>query len=121
MGKFTELAKEICNGCDLVTGEENKLTTDEVCGYESLTISDFAVCVIDEKEVGVVTFEELPDKYYWGGQSLSNMVCAFLQACGGEAEAREQYAKEKAKDKIRVKFEMTKTKSKQDFCKVTVL
>lgn len=121
MGKFTELAKEVCNGCDLVTGEENKLTTEEVCSCEVLTISDFAVCVIEEKEVGVVTFEEFEGKYYWGGQSLSNMVSAFVQACGGEAEAREQYAKEKAKDRIRVKFEMTKTKAKQDFCKVTVL
>lgn len=119
MGKFRELAQEVCNGCDLITSEENKLSTDDVVKAGQLTLEDFAVCRIDDKEVGVVTFVEKKDKYYWGGQALTNMVTSFVAACGSEAEARDQYAKEK--DKIVMSFEMTKTKNKQDFLKVTVL
>lgn len=118
---FKELAKDVCNGCDLVTGDENKLTTEEVAEAAELTIDDFAVCEIDGDKVGVVTFVEKPNKFYWGGKSLSNMVNAFVQACGSEEEARAQYAETKAKDKVKISCELTKTKNKQDFLKVTVL
>lgn len=116
---FKVLAQDICNGCDLVTTEENKLSTDEVVESGTLTLDDFAVCTIDGKMVGVVTFKEKEGKYYWGGQSLTNMVTAFIEACGSEAEARTQYAS--AKEKVKMEFELTKTKAKQDFVKVTVL
>lgn len=118
---FKKIAQEICNGCDLVTTEENKLTSEEVVAAGTLTLNDFSVCEIDGKKVGVVTFIEKPDKYYWGGQSLSNMVNAFITAYDGEQEAREQYASEKKKNPVKMMFEMTKTKSKNDFVKVTIL
>lgn len=119
MSKFNELAQEICNGCDLVTSEENKLTTDDVVEAGKLTLEDFATCEIDGKAVGVVTFKEKQGKYYWGGQALTNMVVGFITACGGEADARSQYQDEK--EKVVMTFEKTKTKAKNDFLKVTVL
>lgn len=118
---FRTLGQEICNGCDLITGEENKLSTEEVAALGEVTLDDFSVCTLDGKNVGVVTLKEAEGKYYWGGQALSNMVNAFIEACGSEAEARSQYADEKKKNPVRMRFEMTKTKSKQDFVKVTVL
>lgn len=119
--KFREIAQEICNGCDLVTGEENKLKTEDVTAQDQLTLDDFAVCEIDGKKVGVVTFEEFPGKYYWGGMSLSNMVNEFIKACGNEVEARDQYAIEKKTEPIKMHFEIVKTKSKNTFVQVTVL
>lgn len=117
--RFKELATEICNGCDLVTTEENKLTTEDVVAASKLTLEDFALCEIEGKPVGVVTFAEKEGKYYWGGQALTNMVSAFVTACGSEAEARAQYQDEK--EKVVMTFEKTKTKAKNDFLKVTVL
>lgn len=117
--KFKVLAQEVCNGCDLVTTEENKLTTDDVVEAGTLTLDDFATCEIEGEKVGVVTFVEMSNKYYWGGKALTNMVTAFINACGSEIEARAQYAKEK--EKIKLSFELVKTKAKQDFVKVTVL
>lgn len=119
IGTFRSIAQSVCNGCDLITGEENKLSTDEVLAAESLTIEDFALCTIDDKEVGVVTFAEMQGKYYWGGKSLSNMVKAFVTASGGEESARAGYAEET--DKVQVTFEKVKTQAKNDFVKVTVL
>lgn len=116
---FRSLAQSICNGCDLITGEENKLSTDDVLEAGTLTIEDFALCTIDEKEVGVVTFAEMQGKYYWGGKSLSNMVKAFVTANGSEESARASYAEEV--DKVQVTFEKVKTQAKNDFVKVTVL
>lgn len=118
-GMFRVLAQSICNGCDLITGEENKLTTDDVLAAGVLTIADFALCTIDDKEVGVITFAELEGKYYWGGQSVSKMVQAFCTAAGSEEEARSQYQKES--DKVQVTFEKTKTQSNNTFVKVNVL
>lgn len=119
VNKFINLAKEVCNGCDLVTGEENKLTTADVIAHDSLTVSDFALCEIDGKEVGVVTFVEEPEKYYWGGQSLTNMVVRLCTACGSEMDARTEYAEES--EKIRIKFEATQTKTNRSFTKATVI
>lgn len=119
IGTFRSLAQSICNGCDLITGDENKLSTDDVLAAGVLTIEDFALCTIDDKEVGVVTFVEMQGKYYWGGQAISNMVRAFCTACGGEEEARATYQVEE--DKVQVTFESTKTKNNQTFTRVTVL
>lgn len=119
IGTFRSLAQSICNGCDLITGDENKLTTDDVLAAGVLTIEDFALCTIDDKEVGVVTFVERQGKYYWGGQAISNMVRAFCTASGGEEEARAAYRVEE--DKVQVTFESTKTKNNQTFTRVTVL
>lgn len=119
VNKFITLAKDVCNGCDLVTGEENKLTTADIIAYDFLTVSDFAVCEIDGKEVGVVTFVEEPGKYYWGGQSLTNMVLAICAACESETDARAEYAEEK--EKICIKFEAVQTKANRSFTKATVI
>lgn len=119
IGTFRSLAQSICNGCDLITGDENKLATDDVLAAGVLTIEDFALCTIDDKEVGVVTFVERQGKYYWGGQAISNMVRAFCTASGGEEEARAAYRVEE--DKVQVTFESTKTKNNQTFTRVTVL
>lgn len=119
IGKFRALAQNICNGCDLITSEENKLSTDEVLAAGALTIEDFALCSIDDKEVGVVTFVEMPKKYYWGGQAITAVIKAFCDVAGSEIEARAQYAEEK--EKVQVMFESTKTKSNLTFTKVTVL
>lgn len=118
---FKSIAKEVCNGCDLVTSEENKLSTDDVVAADVLTLDDFALCVIEDKPVGVVTFEEFPERYYWGGQSLTNMVVSFIENYETEQEAREAYAKEKKKDAVRMKISLTKTKKNQDFVQVTIV
>lgn len=123
MANFREMAQETCNGCDLITEEENKLTTEAVlklCKDKGhLTLDDFATCTIEGKKVGVVTFVEAQGKYYWGGQSLTNMVCNFVTMFRNESEAREAYEMES--QKVEMMFEMTKTKNKQDFLKCTVL
>lgn len=117
---FKQMAQDVCNGCDLVTTEENKLSTDDVVAMKTATLEDFALCTIDGKKVGVVTFVEKKDKYYWGGQALTNMVVAFVDAfAGDETAARSAYEAEKTK--VKLSFEMTKTKAKQDFLKVTVM
>lgn len=117
--KFATLAQQVCNGCDLITSEENKLSTGDVIAAGSLTLDDFALCEIDGKQVGVVTFVEMPGKYYWGGLSLTNMVLCFAEVCGSIDDARIEYAAENTK--VRLHFEASITKNKQSFTKVTVL
>lgn len=117
--KFTALAQQVCNGCDLITSEENKLSTGDVIAAGVLTLDDFAICEIEGKRVGVVTFVEMPGRYYWGGLSLTNMVVSFADACGSIDDARIEYAAEKTK--VRLQFEASVTKNKQSFTKVTVL
>lgn len=117
---FRKIAKEVCNGCDLITSQEAKLTTDEVVAAGKLTLDDFSLCVIEDKSVGVVTFKEFPERYYWGGQSLTNMVTEFIEAYETEQAAREAYASEKKKDAVVMTLTVTKTKKMQDFVQVTI-
>lgn len=117
--KFKTMAQEACGGSDLITDEENKLTTEDICAADALTLDDFDLCTIEDKQVGVVTFTEFPGKYYWGGHALSKMVNSFAEMCGSIGEARAQYANEK--EKIVLAFEATKTRSKRDFVRVVVL
>lgn len=117
--KFKVMAQEACGGSDLITDEENKLSTEDICAADSLTLDDFDLCTIEEKQVGVVTFVEFPGKYYWGGHALSKMINCFAEMCGSIGEARAQYANER--EKIVLAFEATKTRSKRDFVRVNVL
>lgn len=120
---FKKFAQENCNGCDLITGDENKLTTDDVVEackkMDCLTVHDFAQVEIDGDLVGVVTFDEMPDKYYWGGKAITDMVNSLISVFGSEADARKAYASAQD-DVIQIVAEATKTKNNRDFTKITV-
>lgn len=118
---FNELAKEVCNGCDLITSEENKLTTKDLSDAGVLTLDDFATCEIDGETVGVITLKGMEGKFYWGGKAITNMVVSFISACGGEDEARSKYAEEKKKEPVKFTLSITKTKVGRDFTKVTIV
>lgn len=120
---FKKFAQDICNGCDLITGDENKLSTDDIIEackkYGCLSVHDFSQVEIDGDLVGVVTFDELPDKFYWGGKAITDMVNALISVFGNEADARAAYATAQD-DIIQIVAEQTKTKNNRDFTKITV-
>lgn len=121
---FKQFAQEKCNGCDLITNDANKLTTDDIANYckkdGNLTIHDFAQVEIEDELVGVVTFDELPGKFYWGGKAITDMVNNLIEIFGCEKSARAAYAAA-TNDSIQIKAEKTKTKNNRDFTKITVL
>lgn len=121
---FKQFAQEKCNGCDLITSEDNKLSTEDIVDYcakkGNLTIHDFAQVEIEDELVGVVTFDEMPEKYYWGGKAITDMVNNLIEIFGGEKSARAAYAAA-TNDSIQIKAEKTKTKNNRDFTKITVM
>lgn len=82
-----------------------------------ITIVDFDM-VADNKGEAYAVIAIDDEHFINGGHVLTRIVSAFVEACGGIAEAREEYAKS---DPIRCRLEKTKTQSGRTLTKVTVL
>ena len=82
-----------------------------------ITIVDFDM-VADPKGEAYAVIAINDTEFINGGHVLTRIVTAFVEACGGIEQAREEYAKS---EPIRCQLEKTKTQSGRTLTKVTIL
>lgn len=121
MATLHSVAKEKTKGLsDLFEGREQLKKKDrkKFLG-RNLTVSDFDVLDYNNSHYAVVVFEEEPAIAYSAGKALTEIIDAYVEACGGVADARAAYRDE---DALIVYLEETETKeSGNTFVKVTVI
>ena len=116
LSNLARLVKEITS-TSLLTVGRTKIDTPDVTGIE-LTLRDFDfVEYVDktaEKTViyPVVIFDELPESYYCGGKSLSD-ICTAIESNGLHDELKT--------NGLKIMLGVTKTKANQPFVTVTVI
>lgn len=108
MNKFTEIAKQISSTSELMTGR-TQITSDEVCAQGVLTIDGIDVInYVEEKtgefiEYAVLTFKEIPDKYYTAGMITTKIVKGWID---GIENARDEIAS------ANIRYALNKSKTK---------
>lgn len=116
MGNLVKLVKEITSTSILTVGR-TKVDTSDIIGIE-LTIRDFDFVEYVDKSTSttviypVIIFDEMPESYYCGGQSLSE-ICTAIDANGLHDELKT--------NGLKVMLGITKTKANQPFVTVTVM
>lgn len=130
MSNFKQIAQEVTLLSPIMLGRD-KLETEEVTGKELTVIGfDFAPKfdksgspIVDpdtgEAEVfGVITFSELPDKYYCVGTVFTKVCQAWAAPYDSAEEASAALASEGG---VRVRFTPSKTKKGNNLTAVEIL
>lgn len=85
MANLKEMLKEKHSGLSPLMKEREKLESAEAVSYEHLTLSQVhLVSDGDGKLFSVVTFKECPEKFYFGGVVLTNIVIDIYKMVGTE-------------------------------------
>lgn len=124
---FKKIALDATTMSELMSGR-NKMDTEELIKKypDGITI-DFIDNVNmqqedEEENVWIFVTEEQPDKFTFAGFVLAKIFNNILAEFEGDyAEMIETYNSALKEDKLRVKLERAKTKSKREITKVTVL
>lgn len=118
ISRLKALATEVSGTSPLTIGR-NKMTTEQVCAYEKLTLRDFDFINYTDKSTGeavsypVLIFDEVDDGFYCGGMALSDL-------CNAIKEDTELYDALKA-DGLPMSFSSTRTKSGNTYVNFSVL
>lgn len=117
-GRLRALAAEVSGTSPLTTGR-NKVDTNTIVSYPSLTLRDFDFISYVDKSTGeqinypVLIFDEIPDGFYCGGMALSDL-------CKAVKDDEELYNELKTTG-LKMSFSATKTKSNNTYVNFTVL
>lgn len=130
INKFKKSAQDATVLCQLMSGR-TKLETDDVTGKKlTVTAFDFApkfdkngAPIIDDgsgevETYAVITFKELPDKYYNCGVVFSKVCRAWMD---GYDTAEEASADLEASGGVEVRFVMSKTKAGNNIVTVEIV
>lgn len=118
LSRLKTLATEVSGTSPLTIGR-NKLTTEQVCSYDRLTLRNFDFISYVEKSTGesinypVLIFDEIEDGFYCGGMALSDL-------CNAIKEDAELYDALKTEG-LPMSFTSTRTKSGNTYVNFTVL
>lgn len=118
ISRLKAIATEVSGTSPLTIGR-NKMTTEQVCGYDKLTLRDFDFINYTDKSTGeavsypVLIFDEIDDGFYCGGMALSDL-------CKAIKEDEELYNALKA-DGLPMTFTSTRTKSGNTYVNFSVL
>lgn len=118
ISRLKALATEVSGTSPLTIGR-TKITTDQVCSYDKLTLRDFDFIQYTDKSTGeavnypVLIFDEVADGFYCGGMALSDL-------CSAIKEDTEMYDALKA-DGLPMSFTSTRTKNGNTYVNFTVL
>lgn len=118
ISRLKAMATEVSGTSPLTIGR-NKMTTEQVCGYDKLTLRDFDFINYTDKSTGeavsypVLIFDEIDDGFYCGGMALSDL-------CNAIKEDEELYEALKA-DGLPMTFTSTRTKSGNTYVNFSVL
>ena len=118
VSRLKSLATEVSGTSPLTIGR-NKLTTEQVCAYDKLTLRDFDFINYTDKSTGeavsypVLIFDEVDDGFYCGGMALSDL-------CNAIKEDEELYNALKSEG-LPMSFASTRTKSGNTYVNFSVL
>lgn len=116
--KLKALAAQVSGTSPLTVGR-NKMTTDQICSYESLTLRDFDFISYTDKSTGehieypVLIFDEVQDGFYCGGMALNDL-------CNAIRQDEELYTTLKSEG-LKMAFTQTTTKSRNTYVNFAVL
>ena len=124
---FKKIALDATTMSELMNGRDKMDTEDLIKKYPNGVTIDFIDNVNMQQEDGeenvwIFVTEEQPNKFTFAGFVLTKIFNNILDEFEGDyAEMIETYNSALKEDKLRVKLERAKTKSKREITKVTVL
>lgn len=124
---FKKIALDATTMSELMNGRDKMDTEEIIKKYPNGVTIDFIDNVNMQQEDGeenvwIFVTEEQPNKFTFAGFVLAKIFNNILDKFEGDyAEMIETYNSALKEDKLRVKLERAKTKSKREITKVTVL
>lgn len=124
---FKKIALDATTMSELMNGRDKMDTEELIKKYPEGVTIDFIDNVNMQQEDGeenvwIFVTEEQPDKFTFAGFVLAKIFNNILSEFEGDyAEMIETYNSALKEDKLRVKLERAKTKTKREITKVTVL
>lgn len=124
---FKKIALDATTMSELMNGRDKMDTEELIKKYPDGVTIDFIDNVDMQQEDGeenvwIFVTEEQPNKFTFAGFVLAKIFNNILSEFEGDyAEMIETYNSALKEDKLRVKLERAKTKSKREITKVTVL
>lgn len=124
---FKKIALDATTMSELMNGRDKMDTEELIKKYPNGITIDFIDNVNMQQEDGeenvwIFVTEEQPNKFTFAGFVLAKIFNNILDEFEGDyAEMIERYNSALKEDKLRVKLERAKTKSKREITKVTVL
>ena len=124
---FKKIALDATTMSELMNGRDKMDTEELIKKYPNGVTIDFIDNVNMQQEDGeenvwIFVTEEQPNKFTFAGFVLAKIFNNILDEFEGDyAEMIETYNSSLKEDKLRVKLERAKTKSKREITKVTVL
>ena len=124
---FKKIALDATTMSELINGRDKMDTEELIKKYPDGVTIDFIDNVNMQQEDGeenvwIFVTEEQPNKFTFAGFVLAKIFNNILAEFEGDyAEMIETYNSALKEDKLRVKLERAKTKSKREITKVTVL
>ena len=124
---FKKIALDATIMSELMNGRDKMDTEELIKKYPNGVTIDFIDNVNMQQEDGeenvwIFVTEEQPDKFTFAGFVLAKIFNNILSEFEGDyAEMIETYNSALKKDKLRVKLERAKTKTKREITKVTVM
>ena len=124
---FKKVALDATTMSELMNGRDKMDTEELIKNYPEGVTIDFIDNVNMQQEDGeenvwIYVTEEQPNKFTFAGFVLAKIFNNILAEFEGDyAEMIETYNSALKEDKLRVKLERAKTKSKREITKVTVL
>jgi hypothetical protein len=124
---FKKIALDATTMSELMNGRDKMDTEELIKKYPNGVTIDFIDNVNMQQEDGeenvwIFVTEEQPDKFTFAGFVLAKIFNNILSEFEGDyAEMIETYNSALKEDKLRVKLERAKTKTKREITKVTVL
>jgi hypothetical protein len=124
---FKKIALDATTMSELMNGRDKMDTEELIKKYPNGVTIDFIDNVNMQQEDGeenvwIFVTEEQPNKFTFAGFVLAKIFNNILDEFEGDyAEMIEMYNSALKEDKLRVKLERAKTKSKREITKVTVL
>lgn len=124
---FKKIALDATTMSELMNGRDKMDTEELIKKYPNGVTIDFIDNVNMQQEDGeenvwIFVTEDQPDKFTFAGFVLAKIFNNILDEFEGDyAEMIETYNSALKEDKLRVKLERAKTKSKREITKVTVL
>ncbi len=124
---FKKIALDATTMSELMNGRDKMDTEELIRKYPDGVTIDFIDNVNMQQEDGeenvwIFVTEEQPNKFTFGGFVLAKIFNNILAEYEGDCDAMiEEYNSSLKEDKLRVKLERAKTKTKREITKVTVL
>lgn len=125
---FKKIALDATTMSELMNGRDKMDTEELIKKYPDGVTIDFIDNVNMSQEDGesenvwIFVTEEQPDKFTFGGFVLAKIFNNILAEFEGDYDVMiEEYNSSLKEDKLRVKLERAKTKTKREITKVTIL